>query len=570
METLHLPHKPTHLCALPGRPGSIARVTPNPASKPTRPAKPNTAVLTLAESFTEAALRARLAVTRAPFPRHGWIAPLLVLLLAGLLRFVNLANPNAIVFDETYYAKDAYSLLHFGYERNWSEDANATFVAGNPSGILETPGYVVHPPVGKWMIAFGMAIFGDDNPLGWRFAAALTGTLSIGLVMLAGWLLFRSVTVATLAGLLLSIDGLHLVQSRFALLDIFLMFWLLATFVSLLLDRVQARRRLAARIAAHARHNGGTPQDSFMLYGPMLGFRYWRLIAGICAGLAVGVKWNALFFIAVFGLITVAWDANARRVAGIRRWYVAGFLRDGVLAFLALIGTGLLTYVMTWTGWFLSDSAYDRNWAADHPGEGVTWLPESLRSLWEYHRSAYTFHSGLSSPHTYESPAWQWLLLGRPTSYYYESSELGVNGCPVDSCSEAILNIGNPLIWWSFIIVAGLSLLLAVLRRDWRFAALFAVFAVGYFPWFAYPERTMFFFYALSFEPYLILMLAGILGLALGRSEDSVRRKRLGLILVGAFVVFSLLVSIFYWPIWTAQTIPYADWRARMWFDAWI
>lgn len=526
--------------------------------------------MTLSEAFSERALRARLAVESAPLPRWGWVAPLLVLVLAGVMRFVNLANPNAIVFDETYYAKDGYSMLHFGYERNWAEGANDSFVAGSPSGILGTAEYVVHPPVGKWMIAFGMALFGDDNPFGWRFAAALTGTLSVGLVMLAGWLLFRSVTVATLAGLLLAVDGLHFVQSRFALLDIFLMFWVLATFVALLADRVWARRRLASRIAAHTQAHDGAPTDAFMLYGPWLGFRYWRVIAGVCAGLAVGVKWNALFFIAVFGLMAVVWDANARRVAGVRRWYVVGFLRDGVLAFIALIGTGLLTYLATWTGWFLSDSAYHRSWAAEHPGEGVTWLPESLRSLWEYHRSAYSFHAGLDSDHTYESSAWEWLLLARPTSYYYESPKMGENGCAVESCSEAVLNIGNPLIWWSFLIVAILSLALVILRRDWRFASLFAVFAVGYFPWFAYPERTMFFFYALSFEPYLILMLAGLLGLALGRPGDSVKRRRWGLAVVGVFTVAVLLLSVYYWPIWTAETILYSEWRSRIWFDAWI
>lgn len=537
--------------------------------------KPNetarqSAVSTLTDAFTEQALRARLAVQYVQFPRLGVLAPLAVFFLAGLMRFVNLADPNAIVFDETYYAKDGYSLLHFGYERNWSEGANASFVEGNPSGILETPEYVVHPPVGKWMIAFGMLLFGDNNPFGWRFAAALTGTLSVGLVMLAGWLLFRSVTVATLAGLFLAIDGLHLVQSRFALLDIFLMFWLLATFTALLLDRYAARRRLAVKIAAHAAAHDGAPTDSYMRYGPVLGFRYWRLLAGICAGLAVGVKWNALFFIAIFGLLTVFWDANARRIAGIKRWYLAGFLRDGVLAFCSLIGTGLLTYLLTWSGWFASDSAYHRNWAAEHPGEGLLWLPAPLRSLWEYHVSAYTFHSGLDSPHTYQSSAAEWLILGRPTSYYYESLEAGVNGCAAESCSQAVLNIGNPLIWWSFILVAVFSLFALLVRRDWRFGALTAVFAVGYLPWFAYPERTMFFFYALSFEPYLVLMLAGVLGLALGRRGDSLRRKRAGLLTVGLFTVFALLVSIYFWPIWTAETVPYDQWRQRMWFDAWI
>lgn len=527
-------------------------------------------VLSVREAFTAEALRARLAVSYVHLPRLGWVLPLLILVFGAALRFWNLAHPNAIVFDETYYAKDAYSYLYFGYERNWEEGANQSFVDGAPSGLLETPEYVVHPPVGKWMIALGMMIFGDDNPLGWRFGAAVTGVLSIALVMVATWLLFRSVAVVSIAGLLISVDGLHFVQSRLALLDIFLMFWLLAAFVCLLLDRQQARRRLAERIARHAQAHEGIPTAEFMRYGPLLGFRYWRFLAGVCAGLAVGVKWNALFFIALFGLLTVFWDVNARRVAGIQRWYVVGPFRDGIPAFFALIGTGLLVYVLTWTGWFRSEDAYNRRWAQENPGEGVTWLPESLRSLWHYHVTAYNFHQGLDSPHTYQSSAWQWLILGKPTSYYYESPKLGEAGCQVESCSQAILNIGNPLIWWSFIVAALLTLVLVVLKRDWRFATLWLVFAVGYFPWFMYPDRTMFFFYALSFEPYLVMMLAGLLGLALGRPGDSARRQQLGLALVGLFLVAVLLVSAFYWPIWTAQTIPYEHWRWRMWFNQWI
>ena len=50
----------------------------------------------------------------------GWLAPALIVLVAGILRFYNLAHPNAIVFDETYYAKDAYSYVHYGYELSWS------------------------------------------------------------------------------------------------------------------------------------------------------------------------------------------------------------------------------------------------------------------------------------------------------------------------------------------------------------------------------------------------------------------------------------------------------------------
>ena len=497
------------------------------------------------------------------------MAPTLIVLLAGVLRFYNLAHPNAIVFDETYYAKDAYSYVHYGYELSWTKDANASFVAGHPSGILpDSPEYVVHPPLGKWMIAAGMAIFGDNNPFGWRVSAALIGTLSVALIAYAAWLLFRSVTVSTIAALLATVDGLMLVESRLALLDIFQMFWILATFVCLLLDRIHARRVLARNIAEAARqHQGELPP---MSWGPSMGLRLWRVAAGVCAGAAVGVKWNSLFFIAAMGLLTVFWDMNARRIVGLPKWGLTALVRDGIPAFVQMIGVGLLVYLSTWAGWFQSSNAYFRHWAQENPGKGLLWLPEDLRSLWEYHASAFKFHSGLSSPHTYSSQAWQWLILGRPTSYFYESPKLGSAGCTVKSCSEAILNIGNPAIWWAFIPAALVGLLVFLLKRDWRFGALLLVFGAGYFPWFMYPTRTMFYFYALSFEPFLILLLAGALGLCLSGARGSVVRARIGVTAVVLYLVGVLVVSAYFMPLWTAQVIPYEQWYSHMWFKSWI
>lgn len=522
-----------------------------------------------AGAFGLEALQTRLGVLPVALPRWGWVAPALVLLLAALLRFVGLAHPDAVVFDETYYAKDSWSLLHFGYEKSWPEDANQSFVDGHPVGPSDQASYVVHPPLGKWMIALGLWLFGDSSPVGWRFSAALFGTLSIAVLMWVAWMLFRSVTLASIAGLLMAVDGLHLVQSRLALLDVFLMFWLLLAFACLLADRHSARRRLARRIAAAAPEPGGVPPASFLRYGPWLGIRWWRVAAGVCCGAALGVKWNALFFIALFGVLTVLWDVSARRVAGIRSWFTGALLKDSWAAFLSIVGVGLAAYLVTWTGWFLSSGAYDRDWAAEHPGEGVSWLPPALRSLWAYHRSAYAFHTGLDTPHTYASPAWQWLILGRPTSYYYEGTEHAA-ACGAQKCSEAILNVGNPLIWWSGAVAMLFVLIWWILKRDWRMGAIFLVFAVGYFPWFAYPHRTMFYFYALSFLPWLILGLTATLGLALGRPGESVRRRRRGLVVVGVFLAAVVLISAHFYPIWTGQSVPYETWREHMWFDAWI
>ncbi|WP_279402821.1 hypothetical protein [Arthrobacter sp. JCM 19049] len=101
-----------------------------------------------------------------------------------------------------------------------------------------------------------------------------------------------------------------------------------------MLDRADGRRRLIAKLSIPP----GNRADYWMLrHGPMLWFRPWRLVAGLMLGCAVGVKWSALSFVAVFGILTVLWDLSARRTAGIRHWVVSGLWRDGILAFFQII-----------------------------------------------------------------------------------------------------------------------------------------------------------------------------------------------------------------------------------------
>ena len=183
---------------------------------------------------------------------RGWIGPIAVMILGGILRLVELGRPHAIIFDETYYPKDALGLLEFGYERKLVENANDLILGsdGNWRALdlfLDEPTYVVHPPLGKWAIAVGEYLFGA-TPFGWRFAVAVLGTLSILMVARITRRLTRSDLVGTVAGLLLAVEGVHLVMSRAALLDTVLMFWVLAAFGLLLIDRDHARGRLARMV----------------------------------------------------------------------------------------------------------------------------------------------------------------------------------------------------------------------------------------------------------------------------------------------------------------------------------
>jgi dolichyl-phosphate-mannose-protein mannosyltransferase len=494
----------------------------------------------------------------------GWIGPLLVAAFAGVLRFWHLGSPRAVIFDETYYAKDAWSLLHLGYEGTWPDNAN-TLILQHPQQIplSSAPSYVVHPPVGKWIISVGEWIFGL-NPFGWRFMLALLGSLAVLMLCRIGRRLFRSTAVGCLAGGLMAVDGLEFVMSRTSLLDLIVMFWVLAAFGALLVDRDKTRARLAAALPADGRPS---PQTGA---GTPLGLRPWRLAAGVLLGLACASKWNGLFFLAAFGVMTVLWDASARRVAGAPRAYVAMLRRDAFPAFVSLIPVALATYLASWSGWFATGNGYFRHWA-DGRGGTWSWIPAPLRSLWHYQHQVYEFNVNLTQPHTYQSNPWSWLVAGRPVSYFYESPKFGQDGCTAaGGCAREVLALGTPLLWWSACLALVYLLYRWALRRDWRAGAILCGVAAGYLPWFNYQQRTIFYFYAVVFVPYLCLALAMTLAAALGPSGSTERRRMWGAVGVGTLVLLIVWNFIYFFPLYTGMTIPLDAWRARMWFDTWI
>ena len=511
----------------------------------------------------ESVLRRHL-VGRTPHDQlWGWVAPLLVGAVAGVLRFFRLGEPHQLIFDETYYVKQAYSYLQTGYELRWPEDADESFTAGTPDVFGDEADFPVHPPVAKWMIAVGIRLLGVDSSVGWRFAAALVGTLMVVMLARIARRLLGSTLLGVTAGLLLAVDGHHLVHSRTSLLDIFLAFWVLAAFGALLADRDRTRTRLARAVAA--RRQAGIPVPA---WGPWTGVRPWRLVAAVCLGLAVGTKWSGLFFVPVFGLMTVLWDMAARRAAGVRTSRLGGLVTQGVPAALTLLPVGLIVYGTSWAGWFVSDSAHLRQWGRDHPSDSV--VPDALRSLWKYHQDMYGFHRGLESPHPYEANPWSWLVQGRPTSFFYEGFERGEMGCAVASCSKAITSAGNPVVWWGGTIAVAVLLFSWLLGRDWRAGAVLAGLAGGYLPWFAYSERTIYAFYSVTFVPFVVLGLTYTLGLVLGPRKAPPTRRMLGALVAGAVVVAAVVALAWYWPVWTAEVIPYSQWRERMLLPSWI
>ncbi|MFF7470695.1 phospholipid carrier-dependent glycosyltransferase [Streptomyces sp. NPDC008092] len=506
----------------------------------------------------------------------GWVGPLLVTLMAGLLRFWNLGSPKAVIFDETYYAKDAWALVHRGFEVNWDKNANDLILqkAGHV-GIPVDAAYVVHPPVGKYVIGLGELVFGF-NPFGWRFMTALLGTLSVLLLCRIGRRMFRSTFLGCLAGALMAVDGLHFVMSRTSLLDGVLMFFVLAAFGCLVIDRDRSRAKLAAALPPDA--DGRVRPDARVADGFRFGWRPWRWAAGLMLGLALGTKWNALYILAAFCVMAVLWDVGARKVAGARHPYKAALAHDTGITFLATVPVAIAVYLTSWIGWILSPTdgtgGYFRNWAAtDGKGGSWTFLPDWLRSLWHYEHEVYLFHVGLSSPHTYMSNPWSWLVLGRPVSYYYESPSPGVDGCPSDAgekCAREVLAIGTPLLWWAACFAIAYVLWRWAFRRDWRAGAVACGIAAGYLPWFMYQERTIFLFYAVVFVPFLCLAVAMMIGAIIGPPGSSDTRRLVGASSAGVLVLLIVWNFIYFWPLYTGTAIPLDSWRSRMWLDTWV
>lgn len=509
-----------------------------------------------------------------PMPSHGWrgwIGPLIVTAIGGIIRMFSLGRPHAFMFDEVYYAKEGISMLRYGYEQAMVEKANDIILASDGNWrtldiFRDAPAFVVHPPVGKWVIGFGEYFFGA-TPFGWRIAVSILGTLSILMVARTVRRMTRSDLIGILAGLLLAVEGLHIVMSRSSLLDLVLSFFCLLGFCLLVLDRDLMRARLARRVTTDGLDSLATA------WGPRLGIRPLRWAAGISLGLATGVKWSGIWFIAVFAIMTVLWDLGARRAIGVGRPFTATLVRSALPTFVSMVVLGIVTYIASWWGWFIHPQAYGRQWGSADP----SLIPQALRALWHYHVQAWDFSVHLTADHSYQSNPLSWMLQTRPVSFYWDGKG---TTCGSSACAAAVTGLGNPMIWWSGCLALIYMLWRWAARRDWRSGAILAGIVAGWFPWFLFLDRTVFSMYAVVFVPYVVMAVAMMMGAMLGPTPDpgavpeiadrQRARRTWGALAAGGLLVLIVFCGWWFYPVWTAVEIPYDMWRLRMWMPTWV
>jgi dolichyl-phosphate-mannose--protein O-mannosyl transferase len=466
---------------------------------------------------------------------------------------VRLAEPKELVFDETYYAKDA--CIYLGYP------AGACGLTGNSEQSY------VHPPLGKWLIAAGIKVFGNDS-FGWRMSALVFG---VGLI-LVGYLLadrlFKNRWISLTSALLIATDFLLFVQSRIAMLDIFLAFFVALGFLFLARDR-------DAVVSLREHLESGDPEP------PPIRRPEYRIAAGLAFGLALSVKWSAVYAMAAAALLGMGWTVGLWRI---RRRRLAGrssaepdpnaprarvpsgwgtLARDAVFTAVAFGLVPLIVYIGSYSEWFVHENsqpcaytvpqtADDRHFSAGFyglvEGECVKGLPGLALNFADLHERVANYHLHLSATHPYQSKAWTWPLVLRPVAYFYEG-EAGR--------SSEIIGMANVVTWYAAIVALGWLLVRSI--RSWRPEGLvLAGYAAQYIPWLAV-SRPLFFFYMTPAVPFLMIGLAAGLN-ALRRRGPGWRRAVAIFLIVGVGVM-----TMIFFPILTAIDIDYDLWQKLMW-----
>lgn len=411
----------------------------------------------------------------------------------ALLASWRLASPSVPYFDEVHYlpaAREIVSLLATGQGAYFNTE---------------------HPLLGKVLIALGIGLFGD-NPLGWRIMPLAFGTLTLFAAQRALWHASGDRFATAAFGVLL-VTGFHLfIQSRIAMLDVF----------------------MAAFLAV------ATWQFAGACAQPEKG--RWRLaLTGIALGLAMGSKWNAIPLAMLPGLIFF----SARLSAGRRRLVMSrrGAPVPGITLAEAFVWLGivpLLAYAFTFLpGYWL--------------GEYLRPSPLADQGLIGFHGEIFSLQKQVLAPHTYQSIWPQWVLNTRGIWYLYEV---------VDGAQRGVLLIGNPLTMLLGLPALAWCLIAGAWRGNWAKLAMVIVYAASLSLWLIAPKAVQFYYH--YFVPHFFLI--GALALSL----SDLRRAGWGKWLAwGTLAASAGLFAVFYKVLSAAPlegAMSFAKWT---WLAGW-
>lgn len=396
---------------------------------------------------------------------------------------------NSSYFDEIYHARTAYEHLRGVY-----------------------PYEVSHPPLGKELLALGIALFGM-TPLGWRCMGALFGVAMLPLMWDLLRRMFRDDRVALCGTALLACDFMHLTQTRIATIDSFATLFILLMYLFLYRYFTEGRlRHLAA--------------------------------CGVAFGVGAATKWTCLYAGAGLGVLwALHWvfqGVQAHRDGDSRRY---------VRRLVANIGFCLVFFVLV-PGMIYYASYYPYGAARGLHGAGMYFTREYAAIVLENQRFMFTYHAGLVATHPYSSRWWQWLLDLRPILYYLSYG---------DGTVSTIGAFVNPLLCWGGLLALPVLAYRAV-RHDRTALFLLVGYLAQVLPW-VFISRLTFEYHYFAATLFLVL--------ALGYVFDRLRQRGYFGIVYAFTAASGALFALFY-PVLTGVTVSrsYA-WNVLKWLPDW-
>lgn len=407
---------------------------------------------------------------------------LLILAFAFFSRMYLIHQPSGYVFDEVYHAVTAKLISQ--------NDARA-YEWWNPAPEPDTAVDWLHPPLAKLFQAFSILVFGE-TAFGWRLSSIIFGVGVIWMTFLVARVAFKNEKLALLASLLASFDGLLLVQSRIAMNDIHVTFFILLSCYWYL---------------DHFRRSAEKPE--YQVFS-------WKLLLSIAvAGLAIASKWSGIFALGAIGV-----GEFLRLVGALRGKGRGNILRLATLPrLLALLVASIVIpgaiYLLSYSQMFLQG--------------------KDLNHLVELHKQTWWYQTHLEATHPYQSRPWQWVLDLRPVWYAVEY--------PGNDQIANIYALGNPLLFWGGAFAVLVSIIYVLkkiivsittktkLTTETSIIALLVIwYLIVWAPWIFSP-RIMFFYHYAPAVPLMSILLAFWL------SKIKPIYATLAVFLIGAFFV---------------------------------
>lgn len=484
-----------------------------------------------------------------------WLGLAGIFFVSLALRFWGLSRFNTLVFDEVYYAKFASAFLR-----------NEIVFTG-------------HPPLSTYIIAVGIWLgeklpFGDHSlkngltgllisPFSYRWLNALTGSVLPLLVAAIAYQLTQRRTYALIAGLLLAMDGLFLVESRYALNNVYLLlFGLLGHLFFLLALKTHGIWRWS-----------------------------WLALAGVGFGCSAAIKWNGLgFLLGALMIWAAAWVLRWLRIDPAAAHQEAGATGSTLnAAKRPLLQTPLQDLTQIHLGQILLCFA-----AIPAIVYYASWLPylhldATADNFWTLQVKTFDYHKrvGGLSAHPYCSLWFSWPLMLRPIAYFYKTSdsanELPVVVGPQPQAANVIYDVhamGNPILWWcstaAIILVVGLlvhqlwrratsggSVALPFNGTSWIALYIGLNWVANLLPWFSISRCAFLYHYM---ESFVFSLLALTLLVDRWLQSPLQPRRRLGM----AIIVLVLAGFVFWMPIYLGLPLSPLEIQLRRWLPSWI